>query len=151
MKKFNGVPAIILLVEDNPGDARLAEEALKDGKVSNQLYHVKDGVEAMEYLKHEGSYNEENAPRPDLILLDLNMPRMDGREVLEAMNKVPKLAEIPVIVLTTSQSEIDIIRSYRLNANCFISKPVDFESFVNVVRSIEHFWFSIVSLPLTDT
>lgn len=145
MKKFNGNPAIILLVEDNEGDARLAAEALKDGKISNQLHHVQDGVEAMAFLKREGEYKE--VPRPDVILLDLNMPRMDGREVLEEMSKIPDLSNIPVIVLTTSESELDIVKSYSLNANCFISKPVDFEQFVNVVQSIEHFWFSIVSLP----
>jgi two-component system, chemotaxis family, response regulator Rcp1 len=145
MKKFNGNPAIILLVEDNEGDARLAKEALKDGKINNDLYHVKDGIEAMAFLKGEGEYKD--APRPDVILLDLNMPRMDGREVLEAISKVPQLIHIPVIVLTTSQSEIDIVKSYSLNANCYISKPVDFDQFINVVQSIEHFWFSIVSLP----
>lgn len=147
MKKFNGNAAIILLVEDNEGDARLATEALKDGKISNKLYHVKDGIEAISFLKQEGAYKE--APRPDLVLLDLNMPRMDGREVLEEISKYPDLTNIPVIVLTTSESDIDIINSYSLNANCYISKPVDFEQFVNVVQSIEHFWFSIVSLPNT--
>ena len=145
MKKFNGNPAIILLVEDNVGDARLAIEALKDGKISNDLHHVKDGVEAMQFLKREAEY--ENAPRPDVILLDLNMPRMDGREVLEEISKNPNLINIPVIVLTTSENEIDIVNSYSRNANCYISKPVDFEQFVTVVQSIEHFWFSIVSLP----
>lgn len=146
MKKFNGNPAIILLVEDNEGDARLAIEALKDGKISNDLHHVKDGVEAMEFLNQTGEHKD--APRPDMILLDLNMPRMDGREVLEAINKNPELNRIPVIVLTTSQSDTDIDNSYLLNANCYISKPVDFDQFTNVVRSIEHFWFSVVSLPL---
>ncbi len=145
MKKFNDNPANILLVEDNQGDARLATEALKDGKISNILHHVKDGVEAMQYLKQEGDYND--APRPDLILLDLNMPRMDGREVLEEISKYPELSGIPIIVLTTSQSDVDIARSYHLNANCFISKPVDFDQFVTVVQSIEHFWFTVVSLP----
>jgi len=145
MKKFNGNPAVILLVEDNEGDARLATEALKDGKISNQLHHVRDGVEAMQFLKKEEEYKD--APRPDVILLDLNMPRMDGREVLEAISKIPELVNIPIIVLTTSESEIDIVKSYSLNANCYISKPVDFEQFVAVVQSIEHFWFSIVSLP----
>ena len=145
MKKFNGNPAIILLVEDNEGDARLAAEALKDGKISNQLHHVKDGVEAMQFLKKEADFKD--APRPDVILLDLNMPRMDGREVLSELSKFPELVNIPVIVLTTSESESDIIKSYDLNANCYISKPVDFDQFVRVVQSIEHFWFSIVSLP----
>jgi two-component system, chemotaxis family, response regulator Rcp1 len=145
MKKFNENPAVILLVEDNEGDARLAKEALKDGKISNELHHVKDGIEAMAFLKREGEFKD--APRPDVILLDLNMPRMDGREVLEEISKIPQLIHIPVIVLTTSQSEIDIAKSYSLNANCYISKPVDFDQFVDVVQSIEHFWFSIVSLP----
>lgn len=145
MKKFNGNPAVILLVEDNEGDARLAMEALKDGKINNELHHVKDGVEAMCFLNKEGVFKD--APRPDIILLDLNMPRMDGREVLEELSKDLKLRGIPVIVLTTSQSDIDIAKSYNLSANCYISKPVDFEQFLDVVRSIEHFWFSVVSLP----
>ena len=148
MKKFNGNPAVILLVEDNEGDARLAKEALKDGKVNNQLHHVRDGIECMSFLQKEGEFAQ--APRPDLILLDLNMPRMDGREVLDAINQDADLSIIPVVVLTTSQSEIDIVKSYDLNANCYISKPVDFEQFVTVVRSIETFWFSIVSLPDND-
>ncbi len=147
MKKFNGNPATILLVEDNEGDARLAIEALKDGKINNELHHVKDGVEAMQFLKREGAFNIDNAPRPDLILLDLNMPRMDGRETLEAIKANPKLASIPIIVLTTSQSEVDIVRSYDLSANCFISKPVDFEQFIHVVHSIKQFWLTVVSLP----
>lgn len=145
MKNFNGNRAIILLVEDNEGDARLAIEALKDGKISNELHHVKDGVDAMRFLKKEDEYKD--APRPDLILLDLNMPRMDGRAVLDEVSHHPDLANIPIIVLTTSNSEIDIVKSYSLNANCYISKPVDFEQFLQVVKSIEHFWFSIVSLP----
>lgn len=145
MKKDNGNPAIILLVEDNEGDARLAIEALKDSNISNELHHVKDGVEAMQFLKKEGEY--QNAPRPDIVLLDLNMPRMDGRAVLEEISKEPDLVNIPVIVLTTSNSENDIIKSYSLNANCYISKPVDFEQFIDVIKAIENFWFSIVSLP----
>ncbi len=145
MKKFNGNPAHILLVEDNQGDARLAIEALKDGQIRNILNHVFDGVEAMEYLKKEDKFH--NALRPDLILLDLNMPRMDGREFLAEIKNYPELASIPIIVLTTSQSEADIEKSYHLNANCYITKPVDFEGFRNVMRSIEQFWFSIVSLP----
>lgn len=150
VKKFNASPVTVLLVEDNEGDARLAMEALKDGKIKNDLHHVRDGVEAMEYLNREGKYNTENAPRPDIVLLDLNMPRMDGREVLQEINKNSKLACIPVIVLTTSASEMDIVKSYSLHANCYISKPVDFNKFVNVVRAIEHFWFTIVSLPEID-
>jgi len=147
MKKFNGSPATILLVEDNEGDARLAKEALKDGKINNELHHVKDGVEAMQYLKREGAFNADNAPRPDIILLDLNMPRMDGRETLEAINQIPNLASIPIIILTTSQNEEDIVRSYDLNANCFITKPVDFDQFIYMVHSIKEFWLTVVSLP----
>lgn len=148
MKKFNGNAAVILLVEDNGGDARLAIEALKNGKINNELFHVKDGVEAMSFLNKQGEFAQ--APRPDLILLDLNMPRMDGREVLDAISKNSNLSTIPIIVLTTSQSELDIMKSYDLRANCYISKPVDYDRFVSVVRSIEHFWFSIVSLPDQD-
>lgn len=147
MKNVDGSPAIILLVEDNEGDARLAIEALKDGKINNDLHHVKDGVEAMQYLNREGKYNIGNAPRPDIILLDLNMPRMDGRDTLQAIKNIPKLARIPIIVLTTSQSEIDIVNSYDLHANCFISKPVDFEEFINMIRSMKQFWLTVVSLP----
>lgn len=150
MKHFNGNPAVILLVEDNEGDARLAKEALKDGKINNDLHHVSDGVEAMEYLTHQGQYNQENAPKPDIILLDLNMPRMDGREVLEEISKHPDLVRIPVIVLTTSENELDIVKSYKLNANCYISKPVDFDQFVNVIQTVEHFWFTVVSLPADE-
>lgn len=147
MKKFNGNPAVILLVEDNAGDARLAAEALKDGKISNDLRHVVDGVEAMQFLRKQGPYKD--VPRPDLMLLDLNMPRMDGREVLEEMSKDPMLLNIPVVVLTTSDSDNDIINSYSRNANCYISKPVDYDQFLKVIKSIEHFWFSVVSLPET--
>ena len=148
IKNFNGNPAVILLVEDNDGDARLTIEALKkDAKINNELHHVKDGVEAMAYLQRKGEYNAQNAPRPDLILLDLNMPRMDGREVLNEIQKNPELVSIPVIVLTTSQSEIDIIQSYDLNANCYISKPVEFDSFMKVIHSINQFWFTVVKLP----
>ncbi len=149
MKNYDGKSVTVLLVEDNIGDARLAIEALKDGKIKNEMYHVKDGVEAMEYLSHEGKFNASNAPRPDVILLDLNMPRMDGREVLQKIKDDLRLSVIPVIILTTSQSEIDIAKSYLLKANCYIAKPVDFEQFTKVVRDIEHFWFTIVTLPDT--
>lgn len=135
----------ILLVEDNEGDARLAKEALKAGKVANTLYHVKDGVEALQFIKQEDEYKD--APRPDIILLDLNMPRMGGQAVLEEISHYPHLKSIPVIILTTSEHTEDIINSYSQNANCYISKPVDFEQFVEVMQSIEEFWFSIVSLP----
>lgn len=144
-KKFNGVPAIILLVEDNDADVRLTEEALLDGKINNQIHRVKNGIEALAFLRQESPF--EDSPRPDIILLDLNMPKMDGREVLKIMNEDPELATIPVIVLTTSEAEQDIAKSYALKANCYISKPVDFKQFVEVVRSIELFWFTVVRLP----
>ena len=139
--------AKILLVEDNPGDALLTREALRDAKMTNRLDWVQDGVEAMDFLRRQGKYAD--AEEPDLILLDLNMPRMDGREVLAELKNDPALKHIPVVVLTTSQAESDILRSYELHANCFISKPVDFAEFVQVVKSIESFWFSIVRLPRT--
>lgn len=138
-------PIRILLVEDNPGDVRLTIEALKDGKMDNPLDAVRDGVEALAYLRQEGIYADK--PRPDLILLDLNLPRMDGREVLAAIKEDPGLRQIPVVVLTTSQAEQDILKSYHLHANCFITKPVDLDQFVNVVRGIDSFWLSIVTLP----
>jgi len=135
----------ILLVEDNPGDARLAQEALKEGRMSSRLKVVVDGVEAMTYLRREGSFND--APRPNLVLLDLNLPRKDGRQVLAEMKADPELRRIPVVVLTTSQAEQDILRSYDLHANCYITKPVDLDRFISVVRSIEEYWCSVVNLP----
>lgn len=144
-KKFNGVPATILLVEDNDADVILAEEALGDGKINNRIYRVRDGLEAIEFLDRKGEF--ENAPRPDIILLDLNMPRMDGREFLETIKDDGNKTSIPIIVLTTSEAEEDVTRSYGLNVNCYIRKPVDFAQFASVVTSIEHFWFTIVSLP----
>jgi chemotaxis family two-component system response regulator Rcp1 len=135
----------ILLVEDNPGDVRLTIEALRDAKVANQLHHVANGEEAMEFVRREGSYHD--APRPDLILLDLNLPRKDGREVLQELKSDPQLRRIPVIVLTTSSAERDILQSYDLHANCFITKPLDFSEFISAVRSIQHFWLAIVRLP----
>ncbi len=140
------VPIEILLVEDNPGDVRLTVEALKDGKVSNRLSVVGDGVEAMAFLRREGRFA--NAPRPHLILLDLNLPKKDGREVLAEVKKDPDLKRIPVVILTTSQAEQDILRSYELHANAYITKPVDFEHFMGVVKSVEEFWLTIVKLPL---
>ena len=138
-------PIRILLVEDNPGDVRLTIEALKDGKVENPLETVKDGVEALAYLRQEGPYAGKQLP--ELILLDLNLPRMDGREVLAAIKSDPKLMNIPVVVLTTSEAEQDIVRSYNLHANCFITKPVNFEQFSAVVKAIDNFWLSVVTLP----
>ena len=135
----------ILLVEDSPGDVRLTQEALKDSKLYNNLNVVPDGVEAIAFLRRQGEYA--NAPRPDLILLDLNLPRMDGRQVLQEIKNDENLKRIPVVVLTTSSNETDIFITYNLHANCYISKPVDFTQFINVVKSIESFWFSIVKLP----
>jgi len=138
-------PVEILLVEDNPGDVRLTEEALHEAKVRNNLSVVGDGVEAMAFLRREGVHGD--APRPDIILLDLNLPKMDGREVLARVKADPDLKRIPVVILTTSKAEEDVLRTYELHANCFISKPVGFEQFMRVVHSIENFWLSIVTLP----
>jgi CheY-like chemotaxis protein len=135
----------ILLVEDSPGDVRLTREALKDAKVHVNLHVAPDGMEAMAFLKREGQYA--GAPRPDMILLDLNLPRKDGREVLAEIKESPTLQCIPVIILTTSKSDEDVLRSYRLRANCYISKPVDLDGFLKVVKSIDDFWLSIVKLP----
>ena len=142
---MNGREIEILLVEDNPGDARLTLEALKEAKVRNRLSHVVNGVEALAFLRREGEYA--TAPRPDLILLDLNLPRKDGREVLSEIKSDDKLKRIPVVVLTTSEAEEDVLRVYNLNANCYVSKPVDLDQFIKVVRSIEDFWLTIVKLP----
>ena len=135
----------ILLVEDNPGDARLAMEALKDAKVKNNLHWVKDGVEAMAFLRREGKYAD--APHPDVILLDLNLPRKDGREVLAEIKQDEGLRRIPVVILTVSNAEEDIIKTYNLHANCYIRKPVDLDQFIEVVKSIDYFWLTIVTLP----
>ena len=141
----NTEPIEILLVEDNPGDARLAAEALKENKVRNNLHHVLDGVEAMRYLRREVPYAD--VPVPDLILLDLNLPRKDGREVLEEIKGDPELRLLPVVVLTTSAAERDLIKSYNLHANAYVIKPIDLDRFIEVVRAIESFWFTIVKLP----
>jgi two-component system, chemotaxis family, response regulator Rcp1 len=138
-------PVEILLVEDNPGDVRLTREALKEGKVRNNLYVAPDGVEALRFLKREGEHAD--AVRPDLILLDLNLPRKDGREVLEEIKQDAVLRSIPVVILTSSQAEQDICRAYALHANCYVTKPVDLDQFITVVKSIETFWFTIVKLP----
>jgi CheY-like chemotaxis protein len=143
--KENGKPIEILLVEDNPGDVRLTIEALKDGKVHNNLNLVSDGVDALAFLRREGKYAE--APRPDLVLLDLNLPRKDGRQVLQEIKADSKLKRIPVVILTTSQAEEDILKAYNLNANCYITKPVDLEQFIKVVKLIEDFWLTVVKLP----
>ena len=138
-------PAEVLLVEDNPGDARLTLEALKEGKVLNRVSVVPDGVEAMAFLRRQGPYAD--VPRPDLILLDLNLPKKDGREVLAEIKADPGLKRIPVVILTTSQAEEDIARTYDLHANCYVTKPVDLDKFLEVVRSIEDFWLAFVQLP----
>jgi two-component system, chemotaxis family, response regulator Rcp1 len=148
MSHEHGLPVEILLVEDNPGDVELTRAALRRGKVRNTLHVAEDGEEAMAFLRREGAWRD--APRPDVILLDLNLPRMDGREVLEAVKQDPELRAIPVVVLTTSSGEEDIIRSYNLHANCYITKPVDLDRFIDVVRSIEDFWLSVVKLPEHD-
>lgn len=135
----------ILLVEDNPGDVRLTKEALKEAKVRNQLSVVEDGVAAMNFLRREAEYAD--AERPDLILLDLNLPKKDGREVLEEIKQDPALKRIPIVVLTTSRAEQDILQSYDLYANCYVTKPVDLDQFINIVKSIEDFWLTIVRLP----
>ncbi len=135
----------ILLVEDNPGDIRLTREVLKEGKIINNLNVVMDGEEALFFLKKEEQYK--NAVTPDIILLDLNLPKKDGREVLTEIKSDPKLKFIPVIVLTTSAAEQDVLNMYAHHANCYITKPVDFNQFINVIRSIEDFWLSIVKLP----
>ena len=135
----------ILLVEDSPGDVRLTQEALKDAKMRNELHVVVDGVEAMSFLHKEGKYAD--VPRPDLILLDLNLPKKDGREVLEEVKADESLKRIPVVVMTISQAEEDILKAYNLNANCYITKPVDLDQFVKVVKSIDEFWLSLVKLP----
>ncbi len=138
-------PIRVLLVEDSPGDIRLTQEALKDAKMHIHLDVTRDGEEAMAFLMREGEYA--NAPRPDLILLDLNLPKKDGREVLKEIKEDPTLKIIPVVVLTTSASEADILRSYSLHANCYITKPVSLDGFLTVVKSIDSFWMSVVKLP----
>jgi len=135
----------VLLVEDSPGDVRLTREALKDAKVHISLHVATDGIEAMSYLERTGPHV--NAPRPDLILLDLNLPRKDGREVLKEIKESPSLRTIPVVILTTSSSDADVLQSYHLHANCYISKPVDLDGFLKVVQSIDNFWLSVVKLP----
>ena len=138
-------PVEILLVEDNPGDHRLTKEALHEGKVYNNLHWVKDGVEAIDFLKQRGKYAA--APRPDIILLDLNLPKKDGREVLSEIKGDRELRAIPVVILTTSKAEEDVLKSYDLHANCYVTKPVDLEKFIVVIQSIDRFWLSVVTLP----
>ncbi len=136
----------ILIVEDNKGDARLIKEVFNENKVFNSLHFVNDGVEAMEFLFKRGKYK--GVPEPDLIILDLNLPRKDGREVLAEIKSDNKLKHIPVVIMTISQAEEDIFKSYNLHANCYITKPIDLNQFMKIIKSIENFWFSVVKLPL---
>ncbi len=138
-------PIEIMLVEDNAGDIRLTQEALSDSKIRNNLSVARDGLEALRMLRREGEHA--SVARPDLIILDLNMPRMDGREFLEVMKSDPALSTIPVAVLTTSQSEADVLKAYKLHANCYITKPLSMDRFAEVVQAVEDFWFAIVTLP----
>ena len=138
-------PAQVLLVEDNADDVELTLEALKDSRVRMEVHVVSDGMAAMKFLRCQGEYADK--PRPDLVLLDLNLPLMDGREVLQEIRKDPELTDIPVVVLTTSQSEADICEAYKMHANCYITKPVDFLQFSKIVRQIEGFWLQLVKLP----
>lgn len=138
-------PIEILLVEDNPGDVRLTREALKDAKVANTLHVVEDGVSALDFLRRHPPFSD--VPRPDLILLDLNLPRKNGREVLSEIKSDDRFRAIPVVILTTSQAEEDVLRAYNLHANCYITKPVDFTQFTTIVRTIEDFWLTVVTLP----
>jgi chemotaxis family two-component system response regulator Rcp1 len=138
-------PIEVLLVEDNPGDVRLTREAFNEAQVTNHLHVVMDGLEAMDFLQRRGRHAE--APRPDLILLDLNLPGKSGREVLEKIKSDPGLRRIPVMILTSSKADQDLQRAYELHANCYIAKPLDFYQFVDIVRSIKHFWLDIVTLP----
>jgi two-component system, chemotaxis family, response regulator Rcp1 len=142
---FEGRPVEILLVEDNAGDVRLAREGLRECKLLNNLSVADDGVKALAFLRQEGEYAQ--APRPDLIMLDLNLPRKDGREVLKEIKEDSQLKSIPVVILTTSKAEEDIVKSYSLHANCYVTKPLAIEQFINVVQAIESFWFTIVKLP----
>jgi len=135
----------ILLVEDNPGDVRLTQEALKENKIRNNLHVAKDGIEAMKFLRQINGFK--NAPRPDLVLLDLNLPKKDGREVLAEIKTDEKLRAIPVVILTTSDAEDDVARAYQMYANCYVRKPIDLNRFIDVVKVIENFWLSIVELP----
>jgi CheY-like chemotaxis protein len=143
-----GRPIEILLVEDSAADVGLTVEAFRDAKIQNRMSVVEDGVEAMAFLRREGSHAR--APRPDLILLDLNLPRKDGRQVLKEIKDEPTLRNIPVVVLTTSKGEEDVLRAYDLHANCYVKKPVDFNRFMEVVKSIESFWLTVVTLPVAS-
>lgn len=149
MASIAAKPIEILLAEDEPGDVRLTREALAEAKVRNRLHVVGDGVEALAFLRRQGAYAD--APRPDLMLLDLNMPKKNGQEVLFEIKQDPELRTLPVVVLTSSEAETDIVKSYNLHANCYISKPVDLNRFLGVVKNIEDFWLCIVQLPPLGT
>jgi chemotaxis family two-component system response regulator Rcp1 len=138
-------PVDVLLVEDNPGDVRLTKEALKDAKLKIHMHVVGDGMEAMAFLRKQGKYAA--SPRPDLVLLDLNLPKKDGRQVLAEIKEDPDLKRIPVVIITTSKAEEDVLKSYNLHANCYVTKPLDLDQFITVVQSIEQFWLTIVKLP----
>jgi CheY-like chemotaxis protein len=144
-RDVDGRPVEILLVEDSPGDILLTREALREGKIRNHLSVASDGVQALAFLRREGRYAE--APRPDVILLDLNMPRMGGREVLGAIKADEQLRRIPVVILTTSSDQGDVLRAYDLHANCYITKPVDFDQFMSIIQAIEGFWMTVATLP----
>lgn len=148
MGEFNGKPAVILLAEDDPGDQELTRRALEQSRIRNELYIVEDGEEALNYLLRRGKYEDPaSSPKPDLMLLDLNMPKMDGKQLLEQMRADPNLRRIPVVALTTSKQENDIIRTYDLGANSYIVKPVDMDQFVNAIKVLKDYWFQIVVLP----
>ncbi len=141
-------PITILMADDDEDDRLMAEEAMQEARLLNEVHFVKDGVELMEYLCYQGEFNHQNAPRPDLILLDLNMPRKDGREALKEIKADPELRQIPIVVLTTSKADEDIYRTYDLGVNSYITKPVTFEGLVEVMKSLTSYWFNIVRLPL---
>jgi CheY-like chemotaxis protein len=145
MNDTSAEPVEILLAEDNPGDAKLTRKALEQGNIINNLHHVTDGKEALAFLRQEGEYDDE--PRPDLVLLDLNMPRMDGRDLLERIKDDPDLRRIPVVVMTSSEAEEDIVQSYDLHANAYLTKPIDFDGFLDIVGTIEDFWLTVVKMP----
>ena len=140
-----GTPVEILLVEDNLDDVFLTQEALRESKISNNLSVAGDGLQALDFLRREGAYSD--APRPDIVLLDLNLPKKDGRWVLEQIKTDDRLKHLPVVIMTTSRAEHDVLKSYRLHANCYVTKPVDFDEFISIVHSIEEFWFTVVRLP----
>lgn len=145
MSDSYGEPITILLVEDNPADARLTEEGLKMARVLNRLYVVEDGEEAVAFMRQEGAYAE--VPRPDIVLLDLNLPKLDGREVLAIVKSDPELEHIPVVVLTSSEADVDILKAYRAKANAYVKKPVMFEEFLSTLKVFDEFWLSVVKLP----